>query len=192
MTPTCSIVDCDRPVHGRGWCKRHNQVARRHNGDPLGARRYVTGTVEERWWAYVDKTDTHWLWTGATTEAGDRPTPHVYGVLSVDGTPRRAHRIGWELLVGPIPDGLQIDHVCRETLCVRPHPAHLEPVTNRENTIRGEAPEQNRQWRLALTHCKRGHAFADHAYHNGKQRVCRPCQRIRAAERRAERAAPLT
>ena len=75
-----------------------------------------------------------WLWTGATTPGG-------YGRLTVgsqiDGTRRqvRAHRRSYERLVGPIPDGLDLDHLCRTPGCVNPE--HLEPVTRRENIRRG-------------------------------------------------------
>jgi hypothetical protein len=70
-----------------------------------------------------------WLWTGAVDAKG-------YGrVLTPDGH-RPAHRLAYELAVGPIPDGLVIDHLCRTPGCINPD--HLEPVTRRENTLRGE------------------------------------------------------
>lgn len=75
-----------------------------------------------------------WIWYGAKakTKWGD------YGLCCLSDTNRtcRAHRWSYEYFVGPIPDGLQLDHKCRNTLCVNPE--HLEPVTNRVNTTRGE------------------------------------------------------
>lgn len=75
-----------------------------------------------------------WLWTGSTRQG--------YGQIRVkrDGTwtVRDAHRVAWEELVGPVPAGLVIDHLCRVTTCV--NPAHLEPVTQRENVQRGDSP----------------------------------------------------
>lgn len=72
-----------------------------------------------------------WTWQGHLDQGG-------YGRLTMDGghraLKRRAHRCMYELLVGPIPDGLQLDHLCSNPSCV--NPTHLEPVTNRENTIR--------------------------------------------------------
>lgn len=87
-------------------------------------------TIAERLWEKVDKTGDCWLWTRSLT-IGNR-----YGGLSVDGRMRPAHRVAYELTVGPIPDGLELDHLCRNTRCVRP--AHLEPVTHRENMRRGQ------------------------------------------------------
>lgn len=69
-----------------------------------------------------------WVWTGAKQSAG-------YGALRVDGRVVLAHRHAYEQAVGPIPAGLQLDHLCRVTDCVNPE--HLEPVTNRENVLRG-------------------------------------------------------
>lgn len=96
-------------------------------------QRRVVGTVEERFWSYVIKTDTCWLWTGQVT-AG-------YGALML-ARPRRvayAHRLSWELLRGPIPEGYFIDHDnpsfgCHNPLCVNPD--HLEPVPPRTNLLR--------------------------------------------------------
>lgn len=91
---------------------------------------------EARFWAKVNKdgpAPTHrsdlgscWLWTASTNWG--------YGVLSIDGRSIRAHRFAYELLVGPIPEGLQLDHLCHVRHCVRPD--HLEPVTLQENVVR--------------------------------------------------------
>ncbi len=74
-----------------------------------------------------------WIWTGST--AG-KPG-HMYGRLRMDGALVYTHRTVWEGLVGPIPDGLEIDHLCRVTLCCNPE--HMEPVTHRENMLRSKA-----------------------------------------------------
>ena len=113
-------------------------------------------TAEERFWAKVDKTDSCWLWTAATT--------HGYGCFDAKpfGT-ALAHRIAYLLLVGPIPEGLHLDHLCRVTKCV--NPAHLEPVTGAENSRRAHA---------ARTHCKSGR----HPLTSGP---CEPCRRENAA-----------
>jgi hypothetical protein len=93
-----------------------------------------------------------WLWTGTTGRDG-------YGKIGVkraDGTWRslRAHRVSYEIHVGPIPDGLHLDHLCRNRRCVRPD--HLEPVTNRVNSLRGAgACAVN----AVKTHCRRGHEY---------------------------------
>lgn len=86
-------------------------------------------TAEVRFWAKVDKTDSCWLWTASVNQLG-------YGRFRVDNTTRvTAHRYAYETLVGPIPDGQELDHLCRVRSCV--NPAHLEPVSHRENVLRG-------------------------------------------------------
>lgn len=89
-------------------------------------------SVEERFWSKVDKSGECWLWTAGKTGGG-------YGHFhpAADG-PVRAHRLAYEMVIGPIPEGMQLDHLCRVRHCV--NPAHLEPVTNRENALRGMAP----------------------------------------------------
>jgi hypothetical protein len=118
----------------------------------------------ERFWARVEKTDGCWLWTGSRTSAG-------YGNLCIARTWHYAHRLAYHLTVGPIPEGMVLDHLCRIRHCC--NPAHLEPVTNRENTMRGLAPYGVR------TTCKRGHDVSDPANvyvePNGRGRRCRIC-----------------
>jgi hypothetical protein len=87
-------------------------------------------TRRAKFWARVNKTDACWLWTGAISTEG-------YGRITWDYRNTGAHRVSYQELVGPIPDGLMLDHLCRVRHCV--NPAHLEPVTNAENTIRGIA-----------------------------------------------------
>lgn len=97
--------------------------------------------------------------------------------MTVNAQPGNAHRVGYELYVGKIPDGLMLDHLCRNRCCV--NPKHLEPVTNLENVRRGIAAQRNREIRLAMTHCKRGHPLSgDNLYINpgSGQRVCRSCR----------------
>ncbi len=102
----------------------------------------TTQTIEERFLARVDQCgpDECWLWITTSTSA--------YGTFRLDsGRYVVAHRFAYELLVGPIPDGLTLDHLCRKTRCV--NPAHLEPVTHSENSRRSAValwrrPQQNR------------------------------------------------
>lgn len=113
-----------------------------------------------------------WEWTGSRTTAG-------YGDINfTDGPHTYAHRVAYEMHNGPIPEGLQIDHLCRNRGCVNPE--HLEPVTNRENTLRGMKGYHNR------TTCKRGHDVSDPAnvytQPSTGLRSCRECTRIRNRE----------
>lgn len=106
-----------------------------------------------------------WLWTGALQPTG-------YGSMHLKGRSGRAHRAAYEALVGPIPTNLTLDHLCRTRCCVNPD--HLEPVTQRENVLRGAGPWATNKRK---THCKRGHAFDEantHVDGNG-YRKCRAC-----------------
>ena len=121
-------------------------------------------------WSKVEKTDDCWLWTGALT--GGR-----YGNAIVNGKNVPAHRAAYEELVGPIPEGLELDHLCFVTNCVRPD--HLEPVTGAENKRRAGA---------RTTHCPKGHEYTPENTYvrtrgNGR-RQCRECHRLEMAERR--------
>ena len=128
-------------------------------------------TPMERWQSRVVlSTDGCWRWTGAKNHKG-------YGHLNVAGSMVKAHRFAYEVFVGPIPDGLHIDHLCRVRECV--NPAHLEPVTCRENLLRGETANARR---AALTVCERGlHPFdAINTYiRPSGRRSSRACNRAR-------------
>lgn len=131
----------------------------------------VSVPAEERFWAKVQKTEGCWLWTAGTTSR----KPHLaYGTFW-DGTRLVvAHRWAYEHFVGPIPEGLTIDHLCRTPRCVNPD--HLEPVTMRENILRGTGPSAKQ---AAMTHCKNGHPLTeDNIYRWGpNKRRCRTCHR---------------
>lgn len=126
----------------------------------------------QRFWAKVDVTDTCWLWTGARTGGG-------YGNFWTGERYAAAHRWLYELLIGPVPEGHQLDHLCRVRECVRPH--HLEPVTAQENLLRGETiPAAH----AAKTHCPQGHPYDEEntIMRARGTRECRTCEN--AAQRR--------
>lgn len=127
-------------------------------------------TMAERFWMKVEKTASCWNWTAATSGGygrfADRGRRHV-----------QAHRWAYENTKGPIPPGLQIDHLCRNRLCVNPD--HLEVVTGHENHLRRAA---------TITHCPRNHPYNEtNTRVNAKgARECRECERLRSQRRRAK------
>lgn len=154
----CAVDGCDREHMARGWCFPHWKKWRRY-GDPLvGAP-----AEDERFWSRVEKTDSCWNWTGSCFATG-------YASFWI---PRRrvvAHRYAYELLIGPIPEGLQLDHMCHNRKCVNPD--HLRPVTakqNRENLLGATASNTSggirgvhwvsrvQKWRVTVGHNGRNH-----------------------------------
>jgi hypothetical protein len=134
------------------------------NGDPM-----------MRFWNKVQVTESCWLWTGGKSHNG-------YGLFHWSRRQVRAHRFAYEMFVGPIPEGLTIDHLCRVPACVLP--LHMEAVTIRENILRGEgrAAANARQ-----THCQRGHLFdEDNTYVRRGMRTCRECKSVALRLRRAK------
>lgn len=118
--------------------------------------------LPQRFWDRVERSGEPgecWLWTGTTMMNG-------YGEMRLDGTRWYVHRLAYEALVGPIPEGLHIDHLCRVRNCVNPD--HLEPVTPEENVRRGVP------YNAKKTHCPRQHPY-DRINKRGA-RVCGKCQ----------------
>lgn len=142
-------------------------------------------TTEQRFFDKVDKTDGCWNWTGSHNGVG-------YGEIRIGGRKVYAHRWSYEHHHGePIPDGLVIDHLCRNPRCV--NPAHLEAVTTLENVRRGMAPGPKPERRAET--CSHGHPYSVYEYvrPDGNGRNCSECVRERAREyqrrKRALRAA---
>lgn len=129
-------------------------------------------SLEERFWKKVAPTGFCWEWTAARDK-------HGYGVFNKGPKLDRAHRVAYELLVGPIPARSVIDHLCRNTKCCNPD--HLEPVAHKENLLRCYSP-------AIRTHventCRRGHSMEDaYVRPDTGARMCRTCARERRRKR---------
>jgi len=168
MTAACTVAGCGRKQEARGYC--HSHFERHRQGKPVGGP--FPETPLDRLAEKIEVDGDCWIFTGATDGDGR------YGALYNGATQKveRAHRRAYELLVGTIPAGLVLDHLCRRTLCVNPD--HLDVVTQRENILRGG-------WGSATnarkTHCNRGHEFdVDNTIVRPSGRQCRECTRANA------------
>ena len=172
LTRTCSIRGCPGTVFGRGWCRKHYGRWQRH-GDPEFMVRMVGISTSERILRSI-AVDSNgcWLWQRCIGSNG-------YPSTNIGGKTLWAHRVSYEAFVGPIPKGLELDHLCRTPACV--NPGHLEIVTHTENL---------RRVRGQKTHCKNGHPLSsDNLFFRKKksgvtQRLCKIC--LKASNRRYE------
>ena len=160
---SCIHGSCPNPikVKTRGLCDAHYHALQRSGPLP----------PIDRFWPKVDKTAGCWLWRGHTNKDG-------YGTYGG----RMAHRLAYEKLVGPIPVGLHIDHLCRVHACV--NPVHLRTLTPHDN-------HSDNSWRDRET-CVNGHPWNDEntrmRERNGRtNRTCRACDRGRQAKSKARR-----
>ncbi len=165
MRSRCSIDGCGNIVDARGYCQKHYRRWRAH-GDPLHTPPSALDRFHEKY--VTDAVTGCMIWTAHRNADG-------YGQFGVDGKTVSAHRFAYEQFVGAIPDGLVIDHLCRNRACCNPH--HLRVCTRRENTLApgSEAPAAIH---AAKTHCPDGHPYndANTRVYRGK-RQCRECRR---------------
>lgn len=126
------------------------------------AKPHKSDSFEVRLWGRVTKTDSCWIWNGSVNVYG-------YGQIMLAYKNLKVHRVAYELLVGPIPTDMTIDHLCLNKLCVNPE--HLEVVTRAENTSRGQKE----------MFCRNGHDMAVTRYTSPKGKTeCRTCRDARA------------
>jgi hypothetical protein len=162
-------------------------------GRTIGAVAHLCPTPRPLWdrfWEKVDASGDCWIWTAALNTYG-------YGKVGLGSKAAGvapAHRVSWELLVGPIPDGFEVDHLCRVHACV--NPAHLEPVPPLVNEMRDKGRKARHpandplrrdahryrmaevaKYRNRPTHCKHGHPFDEQNTYTWRgQRHCRRCR----------------
>lgn len=153
---TCEIARCGRTDRiTRGWCTKHYNRWYRY-GSPEDSN---PPSVEDRFWSKVVERDGCWEWSACRNPKG-------YGLFwGPENKNVGVHRYAYELLVGPIPDGLQLDHLCRNRACV--NPAHLEPVTSHENQLRSPVANAGKKT------CKYGHLLVQAKL----QRRCLICKK---------------
>lgn len=147
----------------------------------MSTRKRIRNDDTARFWSKVSKGNGCWEWVGTVSNR------HGYGYFHVQVAGKsvkvQAHRRSYELTVGPIPDGLVLDHLCRNRSCV--NPAHLRPISNRENVLCGVG--------LTAVHaqkvkCVNGHAFTQENTYirpGTTHRVCRACRRAPDSRRRS-------
>lgn len=141
----------------------------------------ITEDQEHNFWSKVSPTGFCWLWTASVCRSG-------YGNFNVGrmGRKFKSHRIAYTLLVGKIPDGLELDHLCRVRRCVNPD--HLEPVTPEENRKRSQRVNNGNYIRAISagqrTHCSKGHEYTEittYRYKDGRKDclICKKANRLK-------------
>lgn len=149
-------------------------------------KEYKKRPVIERFMRYIRISENGcWNWTGYIKRPYKPKKDLPYGHFSVESKPVRAHRWAYEYFIGRIPKDLELDHLCKNTICV--NPKHLEPVTRKVNFERSDAISKINGMK---THCKRGHEFTPENTYKIKNknrenpsRMCRTCQNALRRER---------
>lgn len=173
---TCMIEGCKHTHKALGWCQSHYDRYRRY-GDPNASKQRTNRPVDERFWEKVNAYGVCWEWEASKDSKG-------YGRFRVGGQNKYAHRVAWELLVGPITDGMELDHLCRNHSCC--FPEHLEETTGAENKRRGYGVGTIS---ARKTHCPKGHEYSAEntkvriTKTGGVNRQCITCERARSRRR---------
>lgn len=161
----CSVDQCARPAVARGMCIMHYKRWHRRNPESIFDWQR---SIQERFWECVEVRPSQcWSWRGTLSNGYGRLGDGRHNLIP-------AHRISYEIHKGPIPEGLEVDHTCRNRQCTNPD--HLEAVTQRINILRGESIVAHN---ARKTHCPKGHEYiAENTIvtKDGTRR-CRACRR---------------
>lgn len=154
---TCEAPECDRRKVAKGYCGSHyNQWKRK------GAVTVIHSTPEKRFWSKVDKSNECWTWTAWIQ-------PDGYGLFRLDGKMRKPHRVSWEWANGPIPDGMEVDHLCWDRACVRV--SHMRLADHRSNGQNRRGPQSNSTTGIrGVSWDKEAGKYAASAKLNGRQK----------------------
>lgn len=170
-TKRCSVEDCSLPQVARGWREKHYKRWKRHGDVAVVLPSRIPAPLFDRIKKNIQlDANGCWIWLAATQVDG-------YAQMMLAGsTVGLAHRVSYQVFIGPIPEDLELDHLCRVRNCVNPE--HLEPVTHAENVRRGAA---------ARTHCTRGHEITPENTYESKKGIkrCRQCALLSAAKSQA-------
>lgn len=155
----CSVDGCDLFAKCKGMCNKHYLRVYFHGRTNLPPKQ----TLEDRFWAKVEKTDNCWTWTGSKVWG--------YGQINIGGRLVRAHRLSYEWAHGPIPDGMMIDHICHNPSCVRPD--HLRLATDKQNAENlGVCRSDNKSGFRGVSWSKASNSWRATVTHNGRQYWC--------------------
>lgn len=132
---------------------------------------------QDRFWSKVNVSGPCWEWTASTKGNGYGQVKHVS-----QASPMFTHRVAYEMLVGEIPKGLTLDHLCRNRICVNPD--HLEVVTGKVNSLRSESPPAKN---ARKTHCSAGHELSPDNLVADRGRRCKICHREKVRRQREAR-----
>lgn len=189
----CSVPGCHRPMNAKGFCKTHGRrLADWGDVRPdVPVLDHSSLSEMQRWVSKVAISHDPagcWLWQGSINPCGygQFRTNQFRSHQSRGDTVIRAHRYAYLRFIGPIPEGLHLDHLCRVRSCV--NPAHLEAVTNKENGLRGVGAGA---LNARKTHCPKGHPYSgDNVILEprpwGFSRRCRACRAVNDGGRRRD------
>lgn len=170
----CNVNGCANSANqARGWCRTHYARWQRH-GDPNFIANMQGKPLAERLWSNIKTDGECWVWKRGKTRAG-------YGTIGYFGKTYYTHRLSYELMVGPIPDGLELDHLCFNRLCCNPW--HLEPVTSEVNKRR--MLDRNTKMQ-----CPQGHPYegSNVIVELDGSRRCRACRKAYDRKRHSAKA----